>query len=87
MRNAKMKKHLIIALAATTVTIAGCGMSQEQMMMMEEMKSQLNEIQFQVNTNAAAADRAKDMAEEAMIKASMGKSMNMEMMHHNRMMK
>jgi len=82
-----MKKHLIIALAATTVTIAGCGMSQEQMMMMEEMKSQLNEIQFQVNTNAAAADRAKDMAEEAMIKASMGKSMNMEMMHHNRMMK
>ncbi|MBC6413850.1 MAG: hypothetical protein GDA45_02790 [Chromatiales bacterium] len=82
-----MKKHVITALAAAAVTLAGCGMPQNQMMMMEEMKSQLNEIQFQVNTNAAAADRAKDMAEEAMIKASTGKSMQMEMMHNKKMMK
>ena len=82
-----MKKYLIAMLATATVSLAGCGMSQDQMMMMEEMSSQMNEMQFQINTNAAAADRAKDMAEEAMIKASMMKGSSRHMMHHNKMMK
>ena len=69
-----MKKYIIATLSAATVTLAGCGMSQEQMMMLEDMKSQMNEIQFQVNSNAASAHRAKDMAEEALIKASQGPS-------------
>ena len=82
-----MKKYAITILAAATITLTGCGMSQEQTMMLEEMRSQLNEIQFQVNSNAAAADRAKDMAEEALIKASMGKGSSRHMMHHKNMMK
>ena len=80
-----MKKYIIATLSAATVTLAGCGMSQEQMMMLEDMKSQMNEIQFQVNTNAVAADRAKDMAEEALIKASQGHSKHS--MHRRNMMK
>ena len=88
-----MKKYIIAMLSVATITLAGCGMSQEHMMMMEEMKTQMNEIQFQVNSNAASAARAKDMAEEAIIKASMQQghhgSMNdrRNMMHHKRMMK
>ena len=82
-----MKKYLIAMLAVATVTLAGCGMPQQQMMMMDEMKAQLNEIQFQVNSNAAAADRAKDMAEEALIKASMKGSHSKHMMHRKDMMK
>ena len=81
-------------LVAATIALAGCGMSKEQMMMMEEqtmmmdeMRSQLNEIQFQANSNAAAADRAKDMAEEALIKASMKRSHSKHMMHDKDMMK
>ena len=70
-----MKKYLIAMFATATVSLAGCGMmSEDQMMMMEkmdEMSGQLSEIQFQVNTNAAAADRAKQMAQDAMVKASM----------------
>ena len=82
-----MKKYIIAMFATATITLAGCGMPQEQMMMLDEMKAQLNEIQFQVNSNAAAADRAKDMAEEAIIKASMKKGSSHHMMHHKRMMK
>lgn len=83
-----MKKYIIAMFATATVTLAGCGgMSQEQMMMMDEMKAQLNEIQFQVNSNAAAADSAKDMAAEAIMKASMKKGSSHHMMHHKRMMK
>ena len=84
-----MKKYVITMFAAATVSLASCGVSQDQMMMMEDMemmKSQLNEIQFQVNSNAAAAARAKDMANEAIIKASQRKS-GKHMMHHKKMMK
>ena len=94
-----MKKYLIAMLATVTVSLAGCGgMSQDQMMMMEEMSAQMSEIQFQVNSNAAAADRAKKMAQDAMVKASMmggsmmmkdGSMMNMDdrSMMHDRNMK
>ena len=85
--------------ATATVSLAGCGMSQdqmmimeEQMMMMEEMSAQMSEMQFQVNTNAAAADRAKQMAQDAMVKASMMDMTKMpdsrkHMKHKQRMMK
>ena len=83
-----MKKYLIAMFATATVSLAGCGMSQdqmmmmeEQMMMMEEMSAQMSEMQFQVNTNAAAADKAKQMAQDAMVKASM---MNMTEMPDSR---
>ena len=84
-----MKKYLIAMLATATMSLAGCGMmSGDQMMMMEEMNGkmgemsmQLNEIQFQVNSNAAAAASAKDMAQDAMVKASM---MNMTEMPDSR---
>ena len=83
-----MKKYAIMILAASTIALAGCGgMTQEQTMMLEEIQSQLNEIQFQANSNAAAAARAKDMAEEALIKASMSKGSSRHMMHHKNMMK
>ena len=95
-----MKKYLIAMFATATVSLAGCGMSQdqmmmmeEQMMMMEEMSAQMSEMQFQVNTNAAAADKAKQMAQDAMVKASMMNGMNkmpdssMDMMHKQKMMK
>ena len=94
-----MKKYLIAMLATATVSLAGCGMSQDQMMMMEEMSTkmdemsgQLSEVQFQVNTNAAAADRAKQMAQDAMVKASMMDMDKMQdsskhMMHEKKMMK
>ena len=82
-----MKRYLIAMLAAATIALAGCGMPKEQMMMMNEMQSQLNEIQFQVNSNAAAAARAKDMAEEALIKASMKGGHSRHMMHRKNMMK
>ena len=81
-----MKKYIVTTLAAATVTLAGCGMSQQQMEMLEGMSSQLNEIQFQVNSNAAAAARAKDMAEEALIKAAQRGS-SKHGMHKKRMMK
>ena len=81
-----MKKYLITAFAATTVALAGCGgMSQDQMMMMDEMKSQMDAMQFQVNSNEVAAARAKEMAEEALIKASRGSSKHT--MHRKNMMK
>ena len=91
-----MKKYLIAMFATATVSLAGCGMmSEDQMMMMEkmdEMSGQLSEIQFQVNTNAAAADRAKQMAQDAMVKASMMDMTKMpdsrkHMKHKQRMMK
>ncbi len=92
-----MKKYLIAMFATATVSLAGCGMgmSENQMMMMEkmdEMSGQLSEIQFQVNTNAAAADKAKQMAQDAMVKASMMNGMkmpgsSMDMMHKQKMMK
>ncbi len=88
-----MKKYLIAMLATATVSLAGCGgMSQDQMMMMEEMSAQLSEIQFQVNSNAAAADRAKQMAQDAMVRASMMDMTKMpdsrqHMMHRKNMMK
>ena len=82
-----MKKYIITTLTVATVTLAGCGgMSQQQMEMMESMSSQLNEIQFQVNSNAAAAARAKDMASEALMKASQRGS-SKHRMHKKRMMK
>ena len=94
-----MKKYLIAMLATATVSLAGCGMTQdqmmmmeEQMMMMEEMSAQMSEMQFQVNSNAAAADAAKAMASDAMVKASMTDMNKMpdsrkHMMHQKKMMK
>ena len=69
-----MKKYILILLTSAALTMSGCA-SQEQMMMMEEMKGQINDLQFQVNSADAAAARAKDMAEEALIKASKAHSM------------
>ena len=70
-----MKKYLIAMLAVATVSLAGCGtgtiqcggMSQEQMMMMEEMKAHIDKIQSQIESNAAAANRAKEIMEGAMM--------------------
>lgn len=81
-----MKRYLVAMLVTATIALAGCGMSKEQMMMMDDMKSQLNSIEFQVNSNAAAAARAKDMAEEAIVKASM-KGGSRHMMHRKNMTK
>lgn len=67
-----MKKYILILLMSAALTLSGCA-SQEQMDMMNEMKAQLNDLQFQVNSADAAASRAKDMAEEALIKASKNK--------------
>ena len=70
-----MKKYLIAMLAVATVSLAGCGtgtiqcggMSQEQMMMMKEMKAHIDKIQSQIESNAAAANRAKEIMEGAMM--------------------
>ena len=70
-----MKKYLIAMLAIAIVSLAGCGtgtiqcggMSEEQMMMMEEMKAHIDKMQSQIESNAAAANRAKKIMEGAMM--------------------
>lgn len=79
-----MKKYIFILLATAVLTMTGCG-AQNQMMM-DEMKAQMDSLQFQVNSAETAAARAKDMAEEALIKASKNHSM-MRKMHGGSMMK
>ena len=69
-----MKKYLIAVLAVATASLTGCatgtiecGMPEEQRMMMEEMKTHIEMMQSQVKSNAAAADRVKEMMEEVMM--------------------
>ena len=70
-----MKKYLIAMLAIATVSLAGCGtgtiqcggMSEEQMIMMEEMKAHIDKIQSQIESNAAATNRVKKIMEGAMM--------------------
>ena len=70
-----MKKYLIAMLALATVSLTGCtatgtiecGMSEEQMKMMEEMKAHIDKMQSQVESNAADTNRVKEMMEKVMM--------------------
>lgn len=70
-----MKKHYLLA-SVCMLLLAGCGgMTMEQMKMMEDMKTHMNEMQFQVNKAETDAARAKEMAHEAMMKSKKRKRM------------
>ena len=83
-------KKLYLPVSVCALLLAGCGgMTMEQMEMMEDMRTQMNEMQFQVNSAETAAMRAKEMANEAMMKAAHSEKA-MEMMKgkkRHRMMK
>lgn len=59
-------KKLYFTVACTALFLTGCA----NMQMMDDMKAQMSEMQFQLNSAETAAARAKEMASEAMIKAS-----------------
>jgi len=59
-------KKLYFTVACTALLLTGCANTQ----MMDDMKAQMSEMQFQLNSAETAAARAKEMASEAMIKAS-----------------
>ena len=71
-------KKFYLPVAVCTLFLTGCAgmtmeemrMEEKQMKMMEDMQTQMNEMQFQVNSAETAATRAKEMANEAMIKAA-----------------
>ena len=64
-------KKLYLLVSVCALLVAGCGgMTMEQTKMMEDMRTHMNEMQFQVNSAETAAARAKEMANEAMIKAA-----------------
>ena len=81
-------KKLYLTAAVASFILAGCThMNKEHMMMMDEMKSmktQMNEMQFQLNSAETAAARAKEMANEAMIKAAHAEKASKKM-HHKKM--
>ena len=84
MRSYIMKKYIITTLVVATFTLAGCGgMSHHQM---EMMKAHINDLQKQVDENAATAIRAQDMASEALMKSG-HKGSSRHRMHRDRMMK
>ena len=49
-----MKKYLITLLAIATLSLVGCGSSQEQRMI-EDMKAQLEELQARIGSDSATA--------------------------------
>ena len=59
-------KKLYLTVACSALVLTGCS----NMQMMHDMNAQMSEMQFQLNSAETAAARAKEMASEAMIKAS-----------------
>ncbi len=74
-------KKLYLTVACTTLVLTGC----TNMQMMDDMKAQMSEMQFQLNSAETAAARAKEMASEAMIKASQMEHVMMKSMGKKKM--
>ena len=83
-----MKSYRSLVLAgASALIITGCAASDANMQMMKDMESQLQAMQFQLNSVEAAAATAKDMASEALTKASRNQSVIEREHGHRSMMK
>lgn len=74
-------KKLYFTVACTALFLTGCA----NMQMMDDMKAQMSEMQFQLNSAETAAARAKEMASEAMIKASQVEHAMTKMVGKNKM--
>ncbi|MDD9806201.1 MAG: hypothetical protein OXU50_00195 [Gammaproteobacteria bacterium] len=59
-------KKLYLTVACSALVLTGCS----NMQMMHDMKEQMSEMQYQLNSIETSSARAKEMASEAMIKAS-----------------
>ena len=83
-----MKKFLIVTASSSILLLSGCaGNMGMNMKDMEMMKGHMAEMQRQMNTVEASAATAKDMASEAMTKASQNRMHMMKMGHMKNMMK
>ena len=76
-------KKLYLTVACSALVLTGCS----NMQMMHDMKEQMSEMQYQLNSIETSSARAKEMASEAMIKASQVEHAMTKMVGKNKMMR